>query len=83
MVNIDYGDLVRLNRLLWEKGTGYHLAFRDSTTACLEPPGSCCLTPKKTQDALGCIQAYYQDKGLEVRWGEDGLYLTLEKIPGQ
>lgn len=34
-----------------------------------------------TQTALDTIRRYYWEKGLAVRFSEDGLYFSLEKLP--
>ena len=80
MESLDFGDLAALNHLLAEKGTRYHIAYKNHRTACLEPPGACCLTEAMTQTALDTIRRYYRERGLAVRFSEDGLYFSLEKL---
>ena len=73
MESLDFGDLAALNHLLAEKGTRYHIAYKNHRTACL--------TEALTQTALDTIRRYYRKKGLAVRFSEDGLYFSLEKLP--
>ena len=78
MANIEFGDLIQLNHLLKVKNTRYPLAYKDGTTACIEPPGACCLTPAMTRDAFSCIRDFYGERGMCVHFSQDGLTFTLE-----
>lgn len=44
MIPLSFGDIALLNHLLEEWGTRYQVRWKDSFTACLEPPGECCFT---------------------------------------
>ena len=78
-MKIEYADLVYLNRELKKRGTRYHIAYKNEDTACLEPPGECCLTEKREEDAWDCIREYYRRKHAAVRFSGDGLYFSLEE----
>ena len=39
MIPLSFGDIALLNHLLEERGTRYQVRWKDSFTACLEPPG--------------------------------------------
>lgn len=53
MIPLSFGDIALLNHLLEEWGTRYQVRWKDSFTACLEPPGECCFTPELQRKALG------------------------------
>lgn len=76
---IDYADIVRLNAQLKESGLRYRVHYKNENTACLEPPGECCLTEDLTTKTKQCIQDYYRQKGIAVHFSEDGLFFTSQK----
>ena len=43
-MKIDFADIVLLNAELKKRNTRYHVTYKDENTACIEPPGECCLT---------------------------------------
>ena len=46
--------------------TRYHVTYKDENTACIEPPGECCLTDELKTRAMECIRDYYWQKGVRV-----------------
>lgn len=78
-VEIDYQDLILLNTRLREEDIRYRVTYKNTTTACLEPPGACCCTPERQAGAYRVIRDYYQSKGVQVTFSEDGLYFTLSE----
>lgn len=80
-VDIDYQDLVLLNTRLREEDIRYRVTYKNPTTACLEPPGACCCTPERQEGAYRVIRDYYQSKGIQVTFSQDGLYFILYEIP--
>lgn len=76
-VDIDYQDLILLNARLREEDTRYRVTYKDPATACLEPPGTCCCTREREEDALRVIRDYYRNKGIRVVFSENGLTFTL------
>lgn len=76
-MDIDYQDLVLLNARLQSENLRYRVSYKDSSTACLEPPGPCCCTPERQEGTLRAIGDYYRSKGVQVTFSEDGLYFTL------
>lgn len=81
MADIEYADLVLLNGELGQGDSRYHVRYKDGTTACLEPPGECCQTAARRQEALDCIRDYYRRKRLFPSFSEDGLYFSLSPLP--
>ena len=77
-MKIDYTDIVRLNAILKQENTRYHLSYKDENTVCIEPPGECCLTDELKMRALKCIEAYYRKKNISVCFSENNLYFTCE-----
>lgn len=77
---IGYADIVRLNAQLKEAGLRYRVRYKNENTACLEPPGECCLTEDLTAKTKRCIQDYYRQKGMAVQFSPDGLFFTCKKI---
>lgn len=73
---IKYQDIVLLNGILEESGTRFHVGYKNEETACVIPPGECCLTEEARENAEKCIQEYYESKGEEVRFSEDGYYFS-------
>ena len=67
MIPLSFGDIALLNHLLEERGTRYQVRWKDSFTACLEPPGECCFTPELQREALGLVERFYREKGLELQ----------------
>ena len=82
-MDIDYQDLVLLNTRLREEDIRYRVTYKNPSTACLEPPGACCCTPERQEGAYRVIRDYYQSKGIQVTFSQDGLYFILPKIPGE
>ncbi len=78
-MKIEYTDLVLLNAELRRRNTRYHVSRKDENTACIEPPGECCLTDDLKRKALDCIKEYYNMKSISVHFSEDALYFTCEK----
>ena len=77
---IKYQDIVLLNGILEESGTRFHVGYKNEETACVIPPGECCLTEEARENAEKCIQEYYESKGEEVRFSEDGYYFFCSEI---
>ena len=75
-MNIDDADIVLLNDELKRRDTRYHVSYKDEKTACIEPPGECCLADDRKINARKCIENYYGQKNIEVHFSEDGLYFT-------
>lgn len=42
-MNIDYKDLILVNRELKENHSRFHISYKTADTACIEPPGEICL----------------------------------------
>lgn len=78
-MEIAFEDLVLLNAELYRRGLRYRVSFQNDTTACIEPPGACCLTPALEEAAYSCIDAYFQKKGLRPVYTANRLKFTLEK----
>lgn len=57
----------------------YHVTYKDENTACIEPPGECCLTDELKTRAMECIRDYYWQKGVRVYFFEDELYFSCEE----
>ena len=57
---IDFADIALLNAELKQRGLRYHIYYKDEHTACLEPPGACCLTEDLKQNTMQCIREYYE-----------------------
>ena len=53
---VKYHDIVLLNGILEESGTRFHLGYKNEETACVIPPGECCLTEEARETAIKCIQ---------------------------
>lgn len=77
-MKIDYADIVLLNDELKRRDTRYHIAYKNEQTACLEPPGECCLTNERETTARECVKEYYRKKNVSVQFSGDGLYFTCE-----
>ena len=43
-VTIEFKDIVLLNDELRKQHTRYRIVYKNENTACIEPPGECCLT---------------------------------------
>lgn len=61
-MNIDYKDLILVNRELKENHSRFHISYKTADAVCIEPPGECCLTEDMKARTLQCIRAYYQRK---------------------
>ena len=81
MSNIAYADLVLLNAALGQGDSRYHVRYKDAATACIEPPGECCQTSARRQEALDCIRDYYRQRGSLVSFSQDGLYFSISPLP--
>ena len=78
-MKIDFADIVLLNAELKKRNTCYHVTYKDENTACIEPPGECCLTDELKTRAMECIRDYYWQKGVRVYFFEDELYFSCEE----
>ena len=78
IATLEFGGLLPRNDRLKVKNTRSPLAYKDGTSACIEPPGACCLTPAMTRDAFSCIRDFYGERGMCVHFSQDGLTFTLE-----
>lgn len=74
---ISFADIALLNAQLKESGTRYRLLYQNEETAGIEPPGECCLTPERTQQARDCIERYFGAKGETVLFSDDFLRFRL------
>ena len=81
-MSLNYADIVLLNSELQKQGTRYRISWKNEETACIQPPGECCLTAERNEKALRCIQDFYARKGIAVRFSQDGLYFTCCPMPG-
>ena len=79
MIPLSFGDIALLNHLLEERGTRYQVRWKDSFTACLEPPGECCFTPELQREALGLVERFYREKGLAVVFSPDKLFFSVKE----
>ncbi len=77
-MKIEYADLVLLNAELKKKNTRYHVSYKNEYTACIEPPGECCMTDELKQNALNCIKEYYKKQNITVRFSKDQTYFICE-----
>ena len=77
-MKIDFADIVLINSELKKQDTRYHVTYKDENTACINPPGECCLTDDRKAAAMDCIRDYYRKKGVEVHFSENELYFTCE-----
>ena len=57
MMTIAYQDIVLLNAALRARNLRYRVSWQDASTACVEPPGECCLTDDLKRKAYACIEA--------------------------
>lgn len=80
-MNIEYLDLILINSELKKHNTRFHVSYKNETTGCIEPPGSCCLTEDNQKTALECIRKFYEAKHCTVHISEDGLYFTCQESP--
>ena len=78
-MTIDFAAIVLLNAELKKRNTRYHVTYKDENTACIEPPGECCLTDDLKTRAMECIRDYYRQKGARVCFFEDELYFSCEE----
>ena len=78
-IKIDFADIVLLNAELKKRNTRYHVTYKDENTACIEPPGECCLTDELKTRAMECIRDYYWQKGVRVCFFEGELYFSCEE----
>ena len=51
-MTIAYQDIVLLNAELRARNLRYRVSWQDASTACVEPPGECCLTYSLHQQLL-------------------------------
>lgn len=82
MIPLSFGDIALLNHLLEERGTRYQVRWKDSFTACLEPPGKFCFTPELQREALGLVERFYREKGLAVVFSPDKLFFSVKGLEG-
>lgn len=78
---IDFADIALLNAELKQRGLRYHIYYKDEHTACLEPPGACCLTEDLKQNTMQCIREYYEKKHRLVHFFGGDLYFTCGELP--
>lgn len=78
MMTIAYQDIVLLNTALRARNLRYRVSWQDASTACVEPPGECCLTDELKRQAYDCIEQWFAARGARVVWSVDGLYFSLE-----
>ena len=58
-MTIAYQDIILLNAVLRARNLRYRVSWQDASTACIEPPGECCLTDDLRRAAKHCsMQAY-------------------------
>ena len=65
-MKIEFADLVLLNDELKKLNSRYHIDYKNETTACIEPPGECCLTQDMKEQTMMCIQEYYRRQNARV-----------------
>ena len=78
MMTIAYQDIVLLNAALRARNLRYRVSWQDASTACVEPPGECCLTDELKRQAYACIEQWFAARGARGVWSVDGLYFSLE-----
>lgn len=76
-MKIAYQDIVLLNAALRARNLRYRVSWQDASTACIEPPGECCLTDDLKRAAYACIEQWFAVRGAQVVWRADGLYFSL------
>ena len=79
IMEIQYKDIVLLNGELKKRNLRYHVRYKNSGTACIEPPGECCMTEELTKQAYDCIVQYFRSKGLDVIFSDDRYYFSVCK----
>ncbi|HJD23336.1 MAG TPA: hypothetical protein H9694_04235 [Firmicutes bacterium] len=79
-LKIEFSDIVLLNAELKKYKSRYHIKYINEKTACIEPPGECCLTENMKRQTKQCIERYYTEKNAEVVFSDDFLYFHLEDI---
>lgn len=77
-MKIEFSDIVLINHELKQRNTRYHIAIKDENTACIEPPGECCLTEDNRKMTEECIRQYYNGKNAEVVFSDDFLYFHIK-----
>ena len=77
-MTIEFKDIVLLNDELRKQHTRYRIVYKNENTACIEPPGECCLTDNMKKKTKECIREYYGRKNARVFFSEDFLYFHVE-----
>lgn len=76
-MTIAYQDIVLLNAEMRARDLRYRVSWQDASTACVEPPGECCLTDERKRQAYACIEKWFAARGARVVWRADGQYFSL------
>ena len=79
-MTIEFKDIVLLNDELRKQHTRYRIVYKNENTACIEPPGECCLTENMKKKTEECIESIMAGKMPGYFFSEDFLYFHIEPV---